>query len=278
VEQAETALARYGCPISFREHFQDSWHERSVDLLRPNGGKYPGVSGEVDRSLDEQACNRVDASKSDIDPELTSNHSFRAFDGKAALHAEQAEEAATSTASGPARHSVWIELKEGKRAHKKTILRVFMDAGYDVDHNRSHDRLLRIRYFSIGGDNLDRLKPQIHSGLQVGVFRLGSLFATLVCVNQTCIAVAILQCTLLKSGSQYIDCAPVDELSLPKSSYEISGQILYLVPYVTKAEASGFVCRTLLGMECSVCGSQCRNHKNSEAIVHSSTSQLELCS
>ena len=93
----------------------------------------------------------------------------------------------------------------------------------------------RSQDFSIGGDSWDRSKPNnvysCGSGpLSSNLFGLGSLYATLVCINQKQVCVAVLQCTSLKSALQYLDCAPVDEISLPDSKYNISGQILSLLP------------------------------------------------
>ena len=41
---------KYGYNIDFSEHFKN-WKINGVDLLRPKGGKYPGISAKVDQSL-----------------------------------------------------------------------------------------------------------------------------------------------------------------------------------------------------------------------------------
>ena len=72
--QAEVLLAKYGCPINFGEHFYDR-HRRGVDLMRPKGGKYPGISAEVDRSLAdafEGGENRENAVSQEMELNLTS--------------------------------------------------------------------------------------------------------------------------------------------------------------------------------------------------------------
>lgn len=145
----------------------------------------------------------------------------------------EAEVAEKRCSDGKEPHCIWKELEGGKPAHKKTILRIFMDPALDVDYNKSHDRLLRVRYFSIGGDNCDRSKstPYPRSGSTGdNLFALGSLYATLVCINTDRVCVAILKCTSLKSASQYLEEAPVDEIALPESKYDISGQIFSLIP------------------------------------------------
>jgi hypothetical protein len=200
--------------------------------MRPKGGKYPGISAEVDRSLGE-----AEERQGDIETEL--DYTFQSFDGKAELEAEL-ERARSETTDQPP--STWMELDGGKPGHKKTILRLFMDPSLDVDYNKSHDRLLRVRYFSIGGDSWDRSKPSnVLSGhtspSSSSTFGLGSLYATLVCIDQKRVCVAVLQCTSLKSASQCIDHAPADEIALPDSKYDVSGQILSLVPVSLRVDS-----------------------------------------
>jgi hypothetical protein len=133
-------------------------------------------------------------------------------------------------------HEIWMELENGKPVHKKTILRYLLESGLDIEDGKSSDRLLRVRYFSDGRSDWDKSKPRTVSGNNV--FRLGSLYATLVSVDQTKVAIAILQCTLLKSGSEYLNCAPLDEISLHDSAYDISGQILSFVPLLNTTNGS----------------------------------------
>jgi hypothetical protein len=134
VRHAEVILTRFGYAINFKEFFCNG-HKRGVDLMRPRGGKYPGISSEADRSLGEAAEGE----------DIEEGYSFLLFDGRAAYDAEmEAQQQAES-------HSIWMDLEEGKPGHKKIILRLFMDPALDLDYNKSHDRLLRVRYFSIGG-------------------------------------------------------------------------------------------------------------------------------
>ena len=61
---------KYGCTFNFEEPFRGG-HSRGVDLMRPKGGKYPGISAEVDRSLREAA---------EALEEIEMDHSFQSFD------------------------------------------------------------------------------------------------------------------------------------------------------------------------------------------------------
>lgn len=207
-------LKKAGYGINFNDHFYD-WHKQGVDLMRPAGGKYPGISSEVDRSLGDSEVGWENE-------EIEEDYSFRSFDGKAALAAE------TILVVTP--HSIWMELEGGKPGHKKTILRLFTDSSLDIDYHSSHDRLLRVRYFSIGGDSWDRSRVQnLFQPSSEELFKLGSLYASLVCTENK-VSVAVLQCTGLKSASQYLDKAPIAEISLPDSRYDVAGQILSLHP------------------------------------------------
>jgi hypothetical protein len=219
-------LTRFAYNIDFKELFRNG-HSRGVDLMRPKGGKYPGISSEVDRSLGEAGEGE----------NIEEDYSFQSYDGKAAYDAEM-----LNAQQQVEPHSIWMNLDEGKPGHKKTILRLFMDPALDVDYNKSHDRLLRVRYFSIGGhgDKWDRSKPSssVYEGTSnSNLFRLGSLYATLICTNNK-VCVAVLQCTLLKSASQYLDRAPIDEIALLNSAYDVTGQIFSLLPALGKVNDS----------------------------------------
>lgn len=106
VAQAEAVLRKVGYNIDFQTHFRD-WHKHGVDLLRPAGGKYPGISPQVDWSLGDSETGEV---------EIQEDYSFCAFDGKAALAAETAEKVMRISL-----HSIWIELDsaEARQATRK---------------------------------------------------------------------------------------------------------------------------------------------------------------
>lgn len=67
------------------------------------------------------------------------------------------------------------------------------------------------------------------------------LFLSLVCIDANQVSFAILQCTNLKSASQSLDRAPASEISLPDSSYEVSGQILSLEPIFMDPERTKLI-------------------------------------
>src|ERR1700684_2616487 len=71
IHQAETCLCSHGLIIDFGVVFLN-WQQRGIDLLRPLGGKYPGISAEVDRSLGEGTEGPVD---------IEVDQSFRVYDG-----------------------------------------------------------------------------------------------------------------------------------------------------------------------------------------------------
>jgi len=134
VHAAQTALATFGLSINFFKYFQD-WKSSGIDLMRPKGGKYPRISVEVDLSLAELE-ERMDDIESDLE------YDFQSFDGKAMLKMQEP-------------HSVWMVLEGNTPGHKKTVLHLFMDPLLNVDYNKSHDCLLHVHYFSIGGDSWD---------------------------------------------------------------------------------------------------------------------------
>lgn len=221
VRLAEDVLLRYGCALDFSEHFRD-WRTRKIDLLRPKGGKYPGVSAEVDRSLVDPS-GISEAANTAI--QLEAEYPFRSFNGQAKLEAERQKTLARKP------WSIFMDLGNNQSSHKQAVLRVCMDRAGDIDYGKSTDRLLRVRCYSIGGDHADRSKLNIFRNMSRGdIFKLGSLYLSLVCVRPNLVAFAILQCTSLKSASQSLDCAPISEISLANSSYEVSGQILSMIP------------------------------------------------
>jgi hypothetical protein len=231
-DAAKAFLESFGISIDFKTRFS----QKGFDLMRPSGGKYPGLSNKADHSLaDIDAGDPVDPAE-ELDLDSIDPAAILGLDPAAILAAEQEE---MQVRSGTP-HSPWIKLDdEGRKlAHKKTIIRMFMDPTMDIDSRRSHDRLLRVRYYSIGGDHWDRTKLTVLS-LNIGdnhLLQIGSVFATFVCVGMSKVALAVLLCTGIKSTAKnpptYLDSAPIAELALSGSKYEITGQILSLKPYL----------------------------------------------
>jgi hypothetical protein len=130
-----------------------------------------------------------------------------------------------------------------------------MDLTFDIDRGKSHDRLLRIRCFLYGGDSWDRSSTKIHdTTADQHLLKLEDLFATLVAVNTTQVSLAILHCTFIKSHTSnpptYLDAAPTAEIELPDTKYEITGQILSLVPFAGPAQTLSWAWTTeFIGFE-----------------------------
>lgn len=232
VHQAVACLESHLCSFNPLEHFRD-WDARKTDLLRPNGGKYPGISAEVDKSLvssSDESETVTTSSANPIEPP--------AYAGEAALaaEAEALEFQRRTIPTSVPKHSVWMTLDGNKEVHKKSILRIKTDPGADFDYNKSHDRLLRVRCHSgsIGGTKSDPLlagTTPARKPVPGNTFRLGSLYCTVVCISEKKTAFAILQCISIKStNSEMVTWAPTDEVTLSNSSFDITGQILSLVP------------------------------------------------
>ncbi|KAJ7620027.1 hypothetical protein B0H17DRAFT_1340775 [Mycena rosella] len=240
VALAKAILAKYGRDMDFLAHFAKD----GVDLMRPKGGKYPGVSKEVDRSLEDSSAttipppNAPESSSSPSDNDTLDAANILAFDGRVALETERAARAEGATDGEPP--SIWIKLDDDGRklVHKKTVIRTMMDPTFDINDGKSQDRLLRVRYLSIGGDSWDRITSKTYSKSSANehLLKIQGLFATLVCFNTSKVSLAILQCTGIKivntSPVTYLDAAPIAEISLTDTRYEITGQILSLVPFV----------------------------------------------
>ncbi|KAF7328555.1 hypothetical protein MVEN_02543200 [Mycena venus] len=231
VSLARGILAKFGCDMDFTARFAPD----DVDLMRPNGGKCPGLSKEVDRSLVDASTAATESLSSSASNESLKPADILAFNAKVALATEKAAHTELDARANPEAHSIWINLTEDgqKKAHKKTILRT------------SHDRLLRVRYFSTGGDSWDRTASAAYSKSTADdhLFKIQGLFATLVCFNTAQVSLAILQCKDIKIVNthpiKYLEAAPTAEISLPDTRYEISGQILSLVPYDESHDSSG---------------------------------------
>ncbi|KAJ7120361.1 hypothetical protein C8R44DRAFT_877797 [Mycena epipterygia] len=249
---AKAILAKYGCDMDFDAQFLPE----DRDLMRPKGGKYPGVSKEVDRSLadESEGSSTAESSSSSTNQNPANNDSpldaanILRFDAQAVLAEERAAYAASVADVNPEGHSIWINLTEDgqKKAHKKTVLRTFMDPTLDVNDGKSHDRFLRVRYFhSINGDSWDRKSSTVYSKstAENHLLKIQGLFATLVCFNTSKVSLAVLQCTGIKivntGPATYLEAGPIAEISLPDTRYEITGQILSLVPFVDASDASG---------------------------------------
>lgn len=198
-EEASACLERAGYSINLEATLDES----GVDLMCPNGNRYPGLPKEADRSIVD-AASQLDATTiaSDLDPEIILSDAAKilSFDGEAALAAEK--DSVVPNESGTP-HSIWMKLDDSnsKGVHKKTILRQKMNPNFDLDHHKSHDRLLRVRTFSARGDGWDHSVSNIEIKSNKDTFTVGGLFASLVAVNNGDVSLAILQCTTIRTSS-----------------------------------------------------------------------------
>ncbi|KAJ7827075.1 hypothetical protein B0H13DRAFT_1476627, partial [Mycena leptocephala] len=142
-------------------------------------------------------------------------------------------------------HSLFADIDDnGRQGHKKTIVRTFFDMTHDI--HTSRDRLKRVRCFTYGGKTWTRENGEGNQTLSASThFQLGNLFTTLICYNNTHLALAIAKCTLIKKGptgskASSIFAVPRAELDLPDSVYTISGQVLSVVPLGRDEDSPAF--------------------------------------
>jgi hypothetical protein len=239
-DAAKAVLERFGISVDFKARFK----EQGFDLMRPTGGKYPGLSTKTDHSLtdiSDSSDTLVDPGE-DFDLDSVDPAVILGLDSQAVFSAEQ-EEITTQNPS-PQPHSPWIKLdEEGRKlAHKKTVIRTFMDPTMDISDGAPKEHLARVRYYSGGGD--DRItRPAAHlhdNAADKHLLKIEGIFATFVCSNRQ-VALAILQCTGIKCTAKnpptYIDSVPIAELAVPGTKYEITGQILSLKPYLDNSDS-----------------------------------------
>jgi hypothetical protein len=197
--------------------------------MRPFGGKYPAMSAEVDRSMASSAS----AVETSFDPNaLVRSNPLLDINFDSMI----ANEAAATNLPNRIPHTHYATINsEGRLSHKTTVLRVL----FDMTHNShtSHDRLQRVRGFTIGGkpswtrddgEQSEIVSPSTH-------FQLGNLFSTLISYDGAHVALAIAKCTLIKRGSSAsksasVSAIPLAELDLAACPYMICGQIFSLVP------------------------------------------------
>ncbi|KAK7002390.1 hypothetical protein R3P38DRAFT_2794903 [Favolaschia claudopus] len=201
---------------------------KDTDLLRPFGGKYPAISTDVDRSM-VGTTNTPAESIAGLDPETINPPNMMTSEDLDNLFASVTPPDITP-------HSLFADVNDnGRQAHKKTIIRTFFDMTHDS--HSSHDRLQRVRGYTIGGRSWAR-ESTADTNLTVSSathFKLGDLFTTLISHNNTHLALAIAKSTVIKKmqpGAKPVSMPviPRAELPLAESPYIISGQVLSLVP------------------------------------------------
>lgn len=220
-----------GKPFSF----EDRWSPQ-CDLQRPIDGRYPGLSKALDRSISDAAEYISNAGSGNVGNEELSNEALAEvikilqFDAATMLAAEKEED----LKAGPTSHSPFFYTQSANgnthKVAKQTAVREIMNPGFDLDNARSHDRLLRVRYFA---ENNDWHTKQVRTLIDdKESFKIGSIFATLVYIPvRKLAALAIVHCTSIRSNGAHSH-VPIDEVSLSQSKYNVCGQILELTPTV----------------------------------------------
>ncbi|KAJ7022129.1 hypothetical protein C8F04DRAFT_1402565 [Mycena alexandri] len=232
VRKAEAILAKYG--VQMAVPFAVLFKRPETDLLRPYGGKYPALSNKADRSVAESSAVVIDST---VDA--------RCFNSSVLIPPTEMDRifAEIESSDTSPRHSVFADINDnGRQAHKKTIVRTFFEMTHDI--HTSRDRLLRVRGFTYGGKSWTRENGEGHQTISAtSHFKQGHLFTTLICYNNTHIALAIAKCTMIrKTGSKTASTSavPRGELNLPESVWTISGQTLSLVPLDQHRDTPGF--------------------------------------
>ncbi|KAK7059463.1 hypothetical protein R3P38DRAFT_2495678 [Favolaschia claudopus] len=145
-----------------------------------------------------------------------------------------------STASPSTSHSQFAKIDPAQDSliHKQTALRRLFNM--TPDNHTSHDRLQRVRGFTIRGKSWTCETENNHAISSTTHFKLGDLFTTLICHNSTHLGLAVVKSTLIKrggtgSGSRAVSlfAIPRAEIHLPTSAYTVSGQVLSLLPLET---------------------------------------------
>ncbi|KAF6750165.1 hypothetical protein DFP72DRAFT_818060, partial [Ephemerocybe angulata] len=196
MRRAMATLTRCRCNVvDFATYFENG-RSRGIDLLRPSGGKYLGISAEVDRSLVDDLGSTTSSTESqstpigvEIDLDDSARYTFRTFDGRAA-HA--LEKQSTKTQQGFIEH--WISNNSVSMTAPNPDLNLALPAS----------KILCVN---------------------------SSLYATLISTDRKSVSLCVMTCTLIKHKSQFLHSAPIDEITLRNSTYEISGQILELIPF-----------------------------------------------
>ncbi|KAE9387250.1 hypothetical protein BT96DRAFT_1005306 [Gymnopus androsaceus JB14] len=254
--------------------FKERWSPQ-CDLQRPIGGRYPGLSKALDRSISDAAeyISSSGSSNEELSNEaLAEVVKILKFDAAAMLAAEKEED----LKAGPTSYSpfFYTQSADGNthKVAKQTAVREIMNPGFDLDNARSHDRLLRVRYFA---ESNDWHTKHVSTLIDDRSFKIGSIFATLVYIpdrklaalqevtkipivscrwtlgwtpsflipspsvrlyhrsesSSPLAALAIVHCTSIRGDGAHSH-VPFDEISLPQSKYNVSGQILELMPTV----------------------------------------------
>ncbi|KAF7312848.1 hypothetical protein MKEN_00968800 [Mycena kentingensis (nom. inval.)] len=214
-------------PTTFVELFS----RPKTDLLRPMGGKYPSVSGDVDRSLGEAAGTAT----ADVDLDSTQykyDNPYSAYSTEEILERERIVPLIPPHIRTP---YALVDNTSERRVHKSSAVRILF--AYQ-DFAQARDRLHRVRGFSAGGklawakegaEGAVVQSPATH-------LRLQDLFATLISHNGTDLSLAVGIVTSIVRRGASSSAIPRSDLLLADSEFTISGQVFGLLPFSTVSE------------------------------------------
>ena len=229
------------------------------DLMRPDGKRYPGISTEVDPSLNNLTDESAETSNSTPEDDVSAETTVKKFEDMLAskdnrllavfrskyltpsdlVSLPSDHKAELTSGKSVSREQQWMDVSGENIVHKSTILRELFDPTHDIDYGNSPDRLHRVRCYTIGGN-----KRTLHDGhvdADEPLFQQDSLFGALVGINNSEVAFAIMQCTDIKAQSSSsssmvsMNAAPLSELSSTTSAakYIVTGQPLSFRPVVS---------------------------------------------
>ncbi|KAG5633859.1 hypothetical protein H0H81_004716, partial [Sphagnurus paluster] len=98
--------------------------------MRPTGGKYPGISADFDRSMDN-VYEDPEPVDSEVPPYLGDIPGERFSTGP--ISSTKTESGSPTTDEQPATHDVWIYLDDRHCQHKKTIMRIDIESTWIFD-------------------------------------------------------------------------------------------------------------------------------------------------
>ncbi|THV04636.1 hypothetical protein K435DRAFT_648963 [Dendrothele bispora CBS 962.96] len=234
---ATDAVKKHG--LSMEQSFKERFTQVGSDLMRPSGGKYIAISKEIDSSMENLSSNSMTADDDLV--EIIAKGDSQAFENLLEFDAHkilEEEGKKLLPRLPPLQRSIFLEV-DGKIHPKVSAIRIAFDNSGDISSGSSHDRRLRImqglRTYSTGHSNNALSRRDVANSSQI--FQLGDLFATFITSEQNLLLVVVQSTSLKHSGSKttYHNSVALDELCLDSSKYEVTGQVLSLLPFADSA-------------------------------------------
>ncbi|GLB43863.1 hypothetical protein LshimejAT787_1500470 [Lyophyllum shimeji] len=246
-EQALTTLKTINIFPNFDALFD---RDRKLDMLKPFGdGKYPGVSTDVDRSLepilpiaqedpldsssieifsaDSDEVNERVSDHSTLEPQLNLPHpepvsEEPALDDDFTLEEHLDELAGSPPTTDSENHSApnaWLEHSR-RKVHKSSICRLVITPDWI---RKSHERTFRVRGYTT--DSKPRRFNSEDSVLKADAFLVGDVFGTLVRCGKV-VALAVLKCIALEEKGVRVERVKCQSLPHDAAGIKLLGQIL----------------------------------------------------